>query len=61
MSNEDYLRLMRELGLQCRAEYYDELKHAIVNRVNIAFSIAAYENYIAEMVRKRCQRSFLDD
>lgn len=54
MSDEDYLRLMKELGLQCHAKYYNELKHAIVNRVSIAFSIAAYENYIAEMVRKRC-------
>ena len=54
MSDEDYLRLMKELGLQCRAEYYNELKHASLNRVDIGFSMGAYENYIAEMVRKRC-------
>lgn len=52
MSDNEYFRLMTELGLQCRAEYYTELRDVIVNRVNIAFSIATYENYIAEMVRK---------
>ena len=52
MKEEDYFGLMKELGLHCRADYYDKLKHAILNRVNIAFSIATYENYIAEMVRK---------
>ena len=47
MKDEEFSAVLKSLGLSCREGYFEELRHVIIKKINISFSINTFENFVA--------------
>ena len=47
MKDEEFSAVLKSLGLSCREGYFEELRHVIIQRINISFTINTFENFVA--------------
>ena len=46
MDEKDFVELASKLGFHCKQGYCAQLRHAIINRVDLTFSISIYEEFL---------------
>ena len=55
LSDDEFERIAANVGLSIRRNYYAELKSAVIQRVNMSFTITIFESYMANKVLLRCE------